>query len=272
VNLLFYVDYTKAKVGFSPTPAPTMTIYRVAKSTGIEDPTPVANAQAVTASALAGRFFLLLTGLDLQTYDYHGRSTTSDTTVDLREPPVLWTRWSEAVTTDASGNVTVAGFAAAALTALANAVWAAASRTLTAFGFTVNLAPGASVTYTGPVAPGGAVNITQGDDYAAADGRQLDWTGGSPNQWPDLTGATISLNVNDARVCVGTGSTGGLGTCSVVTPTGTQKIRAEPSAAQTSALQGGVYDFDVKATLANGHVCTLIRGTRQFTVNDSEAS
>lgn len=106
MNIVFYIDYHKNKVGAAPSPAPTLTLYRVNRSTGTESSAGVSGA-AMTASSLAGRYFYQLTGADLQTYDYHGRATTSDTTVDDREPPVLWTRYSEAVVTDANGKVTV---------------------------------------------------------------------------------------------------------------------------------------------------------------------
>jgi hypothetical protein len=100
-NLLFFADFTKAGVGTSPDAAPTVSIYGVNRSTGAE--ASVVSGGACTASALAGRYFYRLGTADLQTYDYHARFNTTDTTVDAADIPSLWTRWSEAIATDADG-------------------------------------------------------------------------------------------------------------------------------------------------------------------------
>jgi hypothetical protein len=104
MNILFYVDYIKDKVGAAPSPAPTLAVNRVHRSTGVES-VAVAAGAAMTASTLTGRYYYLLTGTDLNIYDYHGRATTSDTTVILREQPVLWTRWTESIPADSGGRV-----------------------------------------------------------------------------------------------------------------------------------------------------------------------
>jgi hypothetical protein len=101
MNLLFFGDYTKAGVGFTPSSAPTVTVYSVNRSTGAE--ASVASGSATTASALTGRYYYRLTGADLQTFDYHARFHTSDSTVDAQDQPALWTRWSEAIASDGSG-------------------------------------------------------------------------------------------------------------------------------------------------------------------------
>lgn len=109
-TLVFYADYTASGVGVAPSPAPTIAVYRVNRSTGAES-VEVAAGAAMTASSLTGRYFYRLTGADLQTYDYHARATTSDATVDQRDQPALWVRWSEAVTTAADGSVTAGAVA-----------------------------------------------------------------------------------------------------------------------------------------------------------------
>ena len=113
----------------------------------------------------------------------------------------------------------------------------------------------------GPLAPNNDLTIVVGDDYNASDGRSLTWTGATANVWPDLTGATITLNIGDGILSV---------TGSVVTPTGTQQVRAQPTAAQTGTLTAGTFAYDVKATLSSGRVATLVRG--KCTVVDTEAS
>lgn len=102
-NLLFFGDYTKAGVGTAPSSPPTITIYSVVRSSGVE--ASVGSAVATTASALTGRYFYQLASANLQTYDYHARFHTSDSTVDQQDLPALWTRFSEAVTTDSTGGV-----------------------------------------------------------------------------------------------------------------------------------------------------------------------
>lgn len=104
-TLVFYADYTASGVGVAPSPAPTVAVYKVDRSTGTES-VEVAAGAAMTASSLTGRYFYRLAGADLQTYDYHARATTSDASVDRRDQPSLWVRWSDAVATDASGAVT----------------------------------------------------------------------------------------------------------------------------------------------------------------------
>lgn len=94
-TILFYADYLKAGVGTTPSAAPTIAVYAVNRSTGVE--TLVGSAGAsMTASALAGRYYFRVASADLSTNDYHARAHTSDTLVDQQDVPALWVRWSEA--------------------------------------------------------------------------------------------------------------------------------------------------------------------------------
>lgn len=111
------------------------------------------------------------------------------------------------------------------------------------------------------VVAGGTITLTAGDDYYAADGRALTWTGATADQWPNLTGATLRMYVGDGRLSV---------TGSVTTPTGIQVLQVEVSHTQTALLTKASYPYDVKAALTDGHVVTLARGT--VNVVDSEAS
>ncbi len=117
----------------------------------------------------------------------------------------------------------------------------------------------ADIITTSPVSQGGDVELFIGDDYLAADGRSLIWTGATTNVWPNLTGATITFYVGDGMLTV---------TGSVVTPTGTQQVKASPTAAQTATCTTGDFDYAVRAVLANGHKVTLVRGV--CTTVDSE--
>lgn len=118
---------------------------------------------------------------------------------------------------------------------------------------------GGTVATSSPVAQGGAVKIIRGDDYKAADGRALTWTGNSADIWPDLTGATIAWKVLDTSGNVKLSVTG-----SVITPTGTQQVIAEPSASQTASLTADSgQPYKVVAVLSDGDVCTLVTGYLQ---------
>jgi hypothetical protein len=114
----------------------------------------------------------------------------------------------------------------------------------------------AMVTVTSPVAPGGLVTLYQGDDYNTTDGRALVWTGGGPNIWPNLTSASIAFTVYDNNGLVIFSIAG-----TVVTPTGTQVVEAQPTQLNTALLtQGSQTPYSVVATLSSGRVVTLVAG------------
>ena len=104
-----------------------------------------------------------------------------------------------------------------------------------------------------PVAEDGTVLLEAGDDYQTAEGYQLDWLD-SGEAWPILTAATIAFNIGTAFAKAG----------SVVVGSGTgKKVRVVLTAAETATLtQGQVYWYNVKATLTNGHVITLVKRSR----------
>ena len=191
-TLIFYVEYKKARVGAAPSVAPTIAIYRVNRSTDVES-VAVAPGTGMTASALTGIYRYRLLSADLGTYDYIARATTSDTTVDDREPPVIWLRWDEdradagysgarATKLDfldisvASRMATFAYTAAPSAASVASAVWASGTRTLTAFGYAVTVA-----------------------GYA---------TNQSPAELVDLTGITTALGTIETNVDSILGNTG----------------------------------------------------------------
>ncbi len=130
----------------------------------------------------------------------------------------------------------------------------------------------AAISTVSPVSQGGDLALVRGDSYRAADGRALLWTGASANVWPDLTAATVKLQILGNHLTVA-GTVVMEVTGTVVTPTGTQQVRAEPTAAQTAALPasqaaaapGAVSPYKVVATLANGDVVTLVEGNATIT-------
>jgi hypothetical protein len=115
------------------------------------------------------------------------------------------------------------------------------------------IAAGGSVTVVAPVSASGAVEVVAGDDYAAADGRALSWTN-TAGSWPNLTGASVRLNVRGSGAAFEAAG-------SVVTPTGTgQEVRVALTAAQTGGLTPQTYEYDVRVTLSSGRVAELARG------------
>lgn len=112
----------------------------------------------------------------------------------------------------------------------------------------------ARVTLVSPVtATGDRITIYQGDDYQAAESRQLSWT---LTGAPDLTGATITLVIE-------TGDAGWLSvTATCPSPGGiTQVVTATLSHIQTAALiPTTLGDYDLSAVLANTDAITLSRG------------
>lgn len=112
------------------------------------------------------------------------------------------------------------------------------------------------VVMTSPVATTGLLTLVRGDDYYSADGAALEWTS---TEWPDLTAATIRFSLQ--RRSTGINAIDRFAG-SVVTPTGTAKVRVELPAAQTDDLEPGknLYIYDVEATLAGGNIRTLVHG------------
>lgn len=103
MNLLFHAQFTAAKAGKTGL-TPTIDVVRIARADGTA--TTIVTGGAATEGS-HGCYRYLLTGADLQSYDYIGTFITTDATVDLKEVASGWTRWSEAVATDADGKVRV---------------------------------------------------------------------------------------------------------------------------------------------------------------------
>lgn len=132
--------------------------------------------------------------------------------------------------------------------ASAQDVWEYASRTLTSSG---------TITVVSPVnATTSDLSLYSGDDYHNSDtNRELSWTS---TDWPDLTDASVTFyafNADGVRVIVKAGS--------VVTPTGTAKVRVVLTSADTGALRPeDSYSYDVRAVLAtSSRVITLATGS-----------
>lgn len=113
----------------------------------------------------------------------------------------------------------------------------------------------ASVTFVNPLSLNGTtVQVVRGDDYAAADGKALEWTQGTAS-WPTLTGASVLFSMRTTQNTVFTKAG------SVVTATGSsKKVRVELTAAETAAFPIETLPFDVQVTLSSGGIQTLVNG------------
>jgi len=100
---------------------------------------------------------------------------------------------------------------------------------------------------------GDSVTLRQGMDYSNLDGTAISWTGSSSDQWPDLTGATVTFTaVQGSKIITQT--------VTVTSPTGTQAFYVEFTAAELSATNAptGNYRYYITALLSNGRKTTLI--------------
>jgi len=119
---------------------------------------------------------------------------------------------------------------------------------------TANITAGTEINVVQPVAQDQTLTLVRGDDYSAADGRALQWTG----YFPDLTGATITFTIasrRDYQAIVQATCTAAPGT------EGAWTVTAELTSAQTSLLNpyDTSYVYDVEAVIDSRHV-TLVRG------------
>lgn len=90
----------------------------------------------------------------------------------------------------------------------------------------------ASITVSSPVTTDGGVTIYQYDDYNDTESRSLEWTNSNGDWGPDdITDATVEFVIFDSNGAVKLTADG-----SVVTPTGTQKVRVELLNTETADL------------------------------------
>lgn len=104
------------------------------------------------------------------------------------------------------------------------------------------------ITVLSPVLPSGRLSIIQGDTYTVALNRALTWTE-TNGGWPDLTGSTITLEINNGTL---------IATGSIVVATGSNKqVRVELSSTQTSLLEPSMTRYTLVATFSSTSRVTL---------------
>lgn len=106
-----------------------------------------------------------------------------------------------------------------------------------------------NTTVDAPVMSAQKINVTQGDDYKAVDGRSFDF---SYSGIPNLTGGSCKMNFGYPKSPY----------TQIVSITGTilnpTTVRFEPSSAQTALLPVGTVGFEVEITLPSGSIITPI--------------
>lgn len=123
----------------------------------------------------------------------------------------------------------------------------------------------ASVTVSSPIATDGDITLQQYDDYNNTETRSLEWTNSDGNWGPDdITDATVEFVIFDSDGTVKLTADG-----SVVTPTGTQKVRVELLNTETADLNyKTTYTYQLRLILdTSERQETIATGT--VTVNTS---
>ena len=98
----------------------------------------------------------------------------------------------------------------------------------------------------------GNISIVPGHDYHAADNCAFEWTN-TGEDWPDLTGATVTFTIHSKLTVTGSCTNPG---------EAQQVLRVELDADETALLTRGRYRFKVTAAMPTSeHVVLLVYGT-----------
>ena len=112
---------------------------------------------------------------------------------------------------------------------------------------------GTSLTIVSPVTATGLMTIVQGDDYSAAQSRQIEWT---RTTWPNLTGATVTFKSRAPD-----GETFSKAMTASVVGSGSQTVYLELGTTDTASFEpSDAYTYDIQAVLSDGDIATLVRG------------
>jgi hypothetical protein len=227
-TIVFYAQFKASKTGKTGL-SPTIDIRRLKRS---DSTASTVQTAASMTEWWKGLYYYVLSGADLDTYDYLAVAITADSTVDDQQIPAVWARFAE----------TTASFA----DPLTNAV--PGSYVSGTAGAKLGLIGTASISITSPVAVAGStINIVRGDGYYSADGRALEFTD-SGSTWPSLTSASAFV-VIDGNAVLLTGSIIDAAT-----------IHVQMTEAQSGLLSVGEHNYHLYVLLANGHTVTLARG------------
>lgn len=119
-----------------------------------------------------------------------------------------------------------------------------------------------AVTVTSPVADSGTVNLYSGDDYDATHGRELSFA---------VADATHALGLDDPLAVVKLKASQATFTATSATSSAEgYTVVFEPTAAETALLTVARQSYELEATLADGDVVTLARGSLVVTADIPE--
>jgi hypothetical protein len=104
VTLCFYAQFTASKAGANSLTV-TWDVERITRADGTRSALQTGAATNITVGR-RGLYGYYQTGCDLDLYDYVATAITSDTTVDQKEIPSLWTYWIAEIGDAAVGSVT----------------------------------------------------------------------------------------------------------------------------------------------------------------------
>jgi hypothetical protein len=109
-----------------------------------------------------------------------------------------------------------------------------------------------TVTVTSPLTAAGNLTVYQGDDYAASEARSVAFLVADSGHALGLDGGTVVVKVKCPQA-TWTAS-------SVASTTPGYTVTFTLTHAQTAALTMSSQRYELEATLANGHICTLATG------------
>jgi hypothetical protein len=194
--------------------------------------------------------------------EYPAVFKTADATVDAKHIPALWVVGRGGIE-DLDAAVTsrlAAGsyVAPPSVGTISSEVWntAVAGHSVGSTGAKLDSIGTVDVTVLEPaLVDGGLLTLVRGDDYKSQDGRALTF---SSENWPDLTGAQITMTVRRRREAFGSGSDPILFSMSdtyalrTTSGTGNQTLIFEPTRTETINLIPGytTAKWDIQAILA----------------------
>jgi hypothetical protein len=116
-------------------------------------------------------------------------------------------------------------------------------------GSVVSLLGSTEITVISPITDSGNINIIAGDTYDADDGRAIIWSE-SGDGWPDLTGATVTIDSGAWSHACSVSDAG----------SDSQSVVLELTAVESAAMTAGSRSYQLRAVLSNSHVITLATG------------
>lgn len=255
--LTFKFYFRQNGSAYNPSPAPTLTV-ELPDNTLVSNPT--------LSNPRTGEYtYTLVSGSVTQSGSYVAIASTTDIAADSMALQATWEVGTNDATSIAASvwNALTATYQAAGsfgallvtnlnatISGIAASVWSYATRTLT----------GGSLTFSAPVnTVSQTLTISTGKDYNQTDyNRDIQW---SSNNWSNLSGATISFNVQ-LDSSGGTYTTYGTSTVTGAGGGGAlQTVHLALTASQNTFLVNAIgYSYTLSAVLSNNDKVDLVFG------------